>query len=279
MDGDTALDLAVANWYSENVSILMNNRDGTFQTAVSYGAGDGASLLFCAHLDGDAALDLAVASYLSDSVFILKNNGNGTFQTKVGYGVGDSPYSVFCADLDGDTDLDLAVTNQKNDKISILKNNGNGTFQTAVNYGAGDSPVSVFCADLDGDSDLDIAAANDNGGNVSILLNQTVTDVEEDEGIVQRPDGYSLSQNHPNPFNQATKIEFALRRSGFVTLSIYDILGRKVKTLVSEHLSSGYKSVLWDGKDDSRRDAASGIYFYQMRVGDFAETKRLVLLK
>ena len=175
--------------------------------------------------------------------------------------------------------LELAFKNHKNDKISILKNNGNGTFQTAVNYGAGDSPVSVFCADLDGDSDLDIAAANDNGGNVSILLNQTVTDVEEDEGIVQRPDGYSLSQNHPNPFNQSTKIEFSLWSSGLVTVSIYDIMGRKVKTLASEHLSSGYKYVLWDGKNDSGKDVASGVYFYQMKVGDFTETKRLVLLK
>ena len=277
----------MANYGSDNVSILMNNGDGTFQTAVNYGAGDGASVLFCADLDGDTTLDLAVASYAGDSVFVLKNNGNGTFQTKVGYGVGDEPYSVFCADLDRDTDLDLAVTNQNSDNISILKNNGNGTFQTAVNYGAGDCPVSVFCADLDGDSDLDIAVANANGGNVSILLNQTVTDVEDDEGIVRRPEGYSLSQNHPNPFNQTTKIEFTLRRSGFVTLSIYDLLGRKVKTLVSEHLSLGHKSVFWDGKNDSGNDVASGIYFYQMRVedpasggvGDFTDTKKLMLLK
>ena len=74
-------------------------------------------------------------------------------------------------------------------------------------------------------------------------------------------------------------IEFTLAKSGFVNLNIYDILGRKVRTLVSEHLSSGYKSVLWDGKNDSGKEVASGIYFYQLKVGDFSEAKKLVLLK
>jgi flagellar hook assembly protein FlgD len=98
---------------------------------------------------------------------------------------------------------------------------------------------------------------------------------------------FVLLQNHPNPFNQSTKIEFTLAKSGFVSLNIYDILGRKVKTLVSEHLPSGYKSVLWDGKNDSGEDVASGLYFYQMKAEnpasgeteEFTETKKLVLLK
>ena len=105
------------------------------------------------------------------------------------------------------------------------------------------------------------------------------TDVKDETGDREKPSEFALSQNYPNPFNQTTKIEFTLSKSCFVSLNIYDILGRKVRTLVSEHLSSGYKSVLWDGKNDSGKDAASGIYFYQMRVGDFTETKKLVLLK
>ena len=105
------------------------------------------------------------------------------------------------------------------------------------------------------------------------------TDVKDETGDREKPSEFALSQNYPNPFNQTTKIEFTLSKSCFVSLNIYDILGRKVRTLVSEHLSSGYKSVLWDGKNDSGKDAASGIYFYQMRVGDFSETKKLVLLK
>ena len=113
------------------------------------------------------------------------------------------------------------------------------------------------------------------------------TDVKDETGDREKPSEFSLSQNYPNPFNQATNIEFTLAKSGFVSLNIYDILGRKVRTLVSERLPSGYKSVLWDGKNDSGKDVASGIYFYQIKVenpapggvGDFTETKKLVLLK
>lgn len=105
------------------------------------------------------------------------------------------------------------------------------------------------------------------------------SDVRDETGGREKPSEFTLFQNHPNPFNQTTKIEFSLARSGFVSLSIYDLLGRKVRTLASEHLPSGYKSVLWDGKNDSEEDIASGIYFYQLRVRDLSDTKTLVLLK
>jgi flagellar hook assembly protein FlgD len=103
--------------------------------------------------------------------------------------------------------------------------------------------------------------------------------VKDETGSRKKPSQFALFQNHPNPFNQTTKIEFTLAKSGFISLIIYDLLGRRVRTLLSEQLSSGYKSVLWDGKDDMGEDVASGIYFYQLRVGTFSETKKLVLLK
>ncbi|KPK77025.1 MAG: hypothetical protein AMJ89_03135, partial [candidate division Zixibacteria bacterium SM23_73] len=125
------------------------------------------------------------------------------------------------------------------------------------------------------------------GSDYATIKYVQTTDVKDETESREKPSEFTLSQNYPNPFNQATKIEFTLAKSGFVSLSIYDILGRKVKTLVSERVSSGYKSVLWEGKNDSGKDVASGIYFYQMRVedpasgevGDFSETRKLVLLK
>jgi hypothetical protein len=171
-DGDRDLDLAVANWGSDSVSILKNHGDGSFLSAVNYGVGDGPYSVFCADLDGDDDLDLAVANYNSDNVSVLKNNGDGSFASAVNYGAGDGPYSVFCADLDGDRDLDLAVANARSDNVSILKNNGDGSFQGAVNYGTGNSPYSVFCADLDGDFDLDLAVADYESDSVSILKNK-----------------------------------------------------------------------------------------------------------
>jgi ankyrin repeat protein len=172
LDGDGDLDLVVANYLGDSVSVLKNNGNGTFQTKVDYAVGDYPGNVFCADLDGDADLDLAVTNAFSDDVSILRNNGNGTFETKVDYYAGDGPSAIFCADLDEDADLDLAVANQNSDNVSILKNNGDGTFQTKVDYGAGDGPGNIFCADLDGDGDLDLAVANGAGDNVSILKNR-----------------------------------------------------------------------------------------------------------
>ncbi|MCK4625156.1 MAG: VCBS repeat-containing protein [Phycisphaerae bacterium] len=185
LDGDGDYDLAVANRYSDNVSILLNNGDGTFQAAVNYAVGDGPFSVFSADLDGDNDNDLAVANYESDDVSILLNNGDGTFATAVNYGAGVGPYSVFSADLDGDNKNDLVVANNGSDNVSILLNNGNGTFAEPVNYGTGTGPFSVFSADLDGDNDNDLAVANHNSANVSILLNN-------DDGTFATPVNYGV---------------------------------------------------------------------------------------
>jgi len=88
------------------------------------------------------------------------------------------------------------------------------------------------------------------------------------------PDAYSLSQNYPNPFNPSTTIEFALPTPGFVTLSIFNILGENVATLVSEDLTAGSYKYEWDATE-----LTSGIYFYRLQAGDFIQTKKMVLLR
>jgi len=88
------------------------------------------------------------------------------------------------------------------------------------------------------------------------------------------PDGYYLSQNYPNPFNPVTNLEFGISNLGFVSLKVYDALGKEVKTLINESRSAGNYKVEFDGSD-----LPSGIYFYKLEAGDFTETKRMTLLK
>jgi len=88
------------------------------------------------------------------------------------------------------------------------------------------------------------------------------------------PNSYSLSQNYPNPFNPTTKINFALPKQGLVTLKIYDVLGREVRTLVNDVKSAGQYSV-----DFNASEFSSGVYFYKLESGTFSEIKRMMLIK
>ncbi|MBK8550824.1 MAG: S8 family serine peptidase [Ignavibacteria bacterium] len=90
----------------------------------------------------------------------------------------------------------------------------------------------------------------------------------------QVPDKYSLSQNYPNPFNPVTNLEFGISKSGFVSLKIYDVLGKEVATLVNEKLSPGTYNYNFNASD-----LTSGVYFYKLESEGFAETKRMLLLK
>jgi parallel beta-helix repeat protein len=90
---------------------------------------------------------------------------------------------------------------------------------------------------------------------------------------------YELGQNYPNPFNPTTTIVFDLRASALVSLRVYDAGGRLVRVLIEERRDSGRNEITWDGKDDGRRDVASGVYFYRLMAGPFSETKKMVLLR
>jgi hypothetical protein len=91
------------------------------------------------------------------------------------------------------------------------------------------------------------------------------------EGIVR---DYDLSQNYPNPFNPSTIINYQIPQDGFVTLKIYDILGKEVKTLVNEQKTIGRYEVKFDASD-----LASGIYIYQLKVNEFVLSKKMLLVK
>ena len=88
------------------------------------------------------------------------------------------------------------------------------------------------------------------------------------------PDKYCLYQNYPNPFNPGTNIRYQIIKNCFVTLKIYDILGREVQTLVNEKQSTGVYEIRWDAAS-----FANGVYFYRMQAGEFTDIKKMILLK
>ena len=105
---------------------------------------------------------------------------------------------------------------------------------------------------------------------------QPVTAVALAEGL---PAEFQLYQNHPNPFNPTTTIEYELPRDAMVILKVFDLLGREVETLVRGYRDAGRWSVVWDGRDRRGRAVAPGVYFYQLRAGGQAQVKKMMLLE
>jgi hypothetical protein len=111
----------------------------------------------------------------------------------------------------------------------------------------------------------------------AILILKKPTWVEQEQDA--SPATFELLQSYPNPFNNQTMIGYRLSTPSRVSLTIYNVLGQKVRTLVSDKMQHGMVSVAWDGKDDQGKDLSSGIYFYRLQSDQFSETKRMVLLK
>ena len=88
-----------------------------------------------------------------------------------------------------------------------------------------------------------------------------------------------LHENYPNPFNPRTTIKFDLKDPGRVELSVFDIAGRRVKSLVSESMAAGHHDVVWEGKDSLGREASAGVYFFRLKTEDIVDTKRMTLIK
>ncbi len=101
--------------------------------------------------------------------------------------------------------------------------------------------------------------------NVHILIHNITTEI---------PSKYDLAQNYPNPFNPSTNLEFGISDLGFVSLKIYDLIGKEIVTLVDEKLNPGSYKVEFDAGS-----LMSGVYFYRLTAGDFTDTKKMLLVK
>ncbi len=121
--------------------------------------------------------------------------------------------------------------------------------------------------------------ATDHSGNESPFsssVNITVTALNDQSFVVNK---YFLKPNYPNPFNPSTTIGYGLLKPGNVKVTIYDILGVKVKELVNEKQAPGYHQVIWDGKNSNNEMVSTGVYYYRLVAGTFTQQKKMILLK
>ncbi|MFQ5652300.1 MAG: FlgD immunoglobulin-like domain containing protein [bacterium] len=108
------------------------------------------------------------------------------------------------------------------------------------------------------------------------ITDSPTTDIAEPTTI---PSEFMLQQNFPNPFNPSTQIFYSLSKATGVELTIHNVAGQTVRTLVNEFQTAGPKSIVWNGLDDRSTAVTSGLYFFQLRAGVFQETKKMILIR
>lgn len=96
---------------------------------------------------------------------------------------------------------------------------------------------------------------------------------------ISLPNQVELYQNYPNPFNPVTTLRYDLAQRANVLLTVYDIMGKQVRTFDRGEENPGIKSIVWDGADDFGNPVSAGIYLFQIQTGDFTQTSKMILLK
>ena len=259
-------DIIAAEYF--NRIYRLNGRNGQVEWTYPLGGSAGViQMALIEDLTGDQIPEVLIASFAGNGLNCLSgSNGSQIWAHPMNfqYGVAAVP------DIDGDGVQDVITGDQTGTFYCI-----SGKVDTVIfshNY-PGDRINSVnVIPSIDGNLSYELLAGTLEGivacfsGGTDFVTNTEITEVI--------PTDYSLSQNYPNPFNPSTKIEFKIPESGLVSLKIYDLLGREVKTLVNEEMQTGIYKIDFDASG-----LASGIYFYTLNTGEFNSTKKMVLLK
>ena len=232
---------------------------------------------------GDGVPDIAIShdeNIQADSdVTVLVNDGSGAFTSLPAVSEGRRVNAIRLADLDNDSDLDLVLgqVNQSTPMWVVSNDSGvamiDGELLSEVEGVASISSMDV--TDMNGDGRADIIAADERGNRIFLMSQRDDTGVATED--VALPAGAELSlvaENYPNPFRNTTMIRYYLPTSEDVELAVYDLLGRKVETLVN-----GFKSSGWHEQSFVVSSLPGGVYFYSMTQGDKKVTGKMIVLE
>ncbi|MFQ5751717.1 MAG: FlgD immunoglobulin-like domain containing protein [bacterium] len=192
---------------------------------------------------------------------------------------------------------DTLVAAPRHWEISSDMQSGTFTYILEIGYNAEEFPdgltednVTILFFDPDSSDYIELStitnADQDSIQTASTLdhfglfaLGAKISSVTKVEQRSPTPDKFTLFQNYPNPFNPETTIKYEISKSAQVKLEIFNILGQEIRTLVDKEKSAGFHAVLWDGEDNQGRDVPSGLYLYQIKVGNFLDSKKMLLLR
>lgn len=160
-------------------------------------------------------------------------------------------------------------------KGGVLRSTDNGVTWSAFNSGLPATSVTALAANVRGAM---FAGTSGNG----VFSSQSTTSIKESGSEI--PTAFKLAQNYPNPFNPSTMIKYELPQAGEVQLTIYDLNGQRVRTLVQQQQPAGQYEVIWDGRNEEGEAVASGLYNYQLRAmpstgSGFVQARRMALVR
>lgn len=202
--------------------------------------------------------------------------GDGTFTSEE-----STDFSIVAA-VPGTIEGTVTLDGGDGDMEDVLVTAGSVAVTPAAN---GDYVISIspgsynIVATLNNyvDALIEGVVVTEGGANTGNDLSLVYSGSDSDNNIIDVPT--ALNSNYPNPFNPTTNIAYSVSTPGHVCIDIYNVKGKKVKTLVNETLAANEYNVIWNGDDDDGHSVASGIYFYKMKASKFNKTKKMILLK
>ncbi|GEM_PF-5243289 len=235
----------------------------------------GAREVEVADFDNDGDLDLATTSNGSAfKIAWIENLGDdfSHHRSLMDPTLLKGVWHLEAGDLNDDGYIDLVA--EHDSSIIWFQNDQAGSFLDAKQIDDFYSwTKSIDLADMNQDGSPDLVASNEAWDQVRWFENQFVfTAISEKGG--QNPLQFELSQNYPNPFNPTTQIAFKLTKTDHVSLSVFNILGQKVATIVNDKLKAGSHQAMFDGQG-----LASGVYTYQLKAGNQIQTRKMMLIK
>jgi hypothetical protein len=213
------------------------------------------------HLEGSNTLELSNGTH-SSTLYFGKDVPEGR---ELSYSLPPTfPQMAFDVRFNGD--MKYAI---ESGDIEVLNISDNLTISYDIILDAGEHMNWVLTSESGKDYVLE------GTGEITIPTEETFT--LERKAII--PITYTLHQNYPNPFNPITSLRYDLPEQAQVTLTIYDLMGREITQLVNTTQEAGYKSVQWNAIDMHGKPVSAGVYLYQIRAGEFVQTRKMVLLK
>ena len=275
-DNDGDLDLFVSNDNNQNNALYSNNGDGTFSKITTgdivnnAGRSNGSSW---GDYDNDGDIDLYVTNGdqpIVQSNFLYRNDGNSNNWVNILFKGTTSNKSAIGTRI---TLKAVILGNPVTQTREIFGQTGYNA-QNSLNeeFGLGNAAIidSIIVKWPSGSTEIFTGISTDQF--YTITEGQGIVNIHPETGSVI--ESCKLHQNYPNPFNPSTRISFDIPKNGNSVLSIYDISGKLIETLLNENLVRGTYSVNWDASAQP-----SGVYFYKLQTTDFTETRKMILIK